>query len=380
MHLRSYTFAALLIWTSPFGWSSDAGDVENSSAGSAEVVAAKPQTAAAEVADADLSVSRAITSPLPQPVLVAEDGEEIPWDFSPYQVLVWLVSDDPAVSAKSIEKPLRSFLDRDFAAVWRLNVADAPAAIRIASLRDIGSLSYDVITSDDPVLAVKRDHPDAVRIRIAKNVGQLVQKIYGTKQRIEEVKARGAAMDDESVAGVANRLEAVEGDAIAVRDLWADEKTEALLVSRGLAMTLTEPEAKLIAPPIIDLVSKAVEAYDKIFVVRVSGDLVPNTIDVVEFDTLMRHFGPVASVQNTASGSLPASIARGIIKAFAPVIRIENAGQKNAVGLLRAGGLIIDENSPGPLLVPGTDVPSKRAERKPEDDETNESQDLNAAQ
>ena len=153
-------------------------------------------------------------------------------------------------------------------------------------------------------------------------------------------------MDDESVAGVANRLEAVEGDAIAVRDLWADEKTEALLVSRGLAMTLTEPEAKLITPPIIDLVSKAVEAYDKIFVVRVSGDLVPNTIDVVEFDTLMRHFGPVASVQNTASGSLPASIARGIIKAFAPVIRIENAGQKNAVGLLRAGGLILDENSP----------------------------------
>ena len=173
MHLRSYTFAALLIWTSPVGWSSDAGDVENLSAGSAEVVAAKPQSAVAEVADANLSVSRAITSPLPQPVLVAEDGEEIPWDFSPYQVLVWLVSDDPAVSAKSIEKPLRSFLDRDFAAVWRLNVADAPAAIRIASLRDIGSLSYDVITSADPVLAVKRDHPDAVRIRIAKNVGRI---------------------------------------------------------------------------------------------------------------------------------------------------------------------------------------------------------------
>ncbi len=277
---------------------------------------------------------------------VADDGEEIPWDYSPYQVLVWLVSDDPAVNAKSIEKPLRAFLDRDFASVWRLNLADAPTAVRTAARRDIGSLSYDIITSADPMLAVKRDHSEAVRIRIAKNVGELIEKIYGTKGMIEEVKARGAAMDNASVDGVVPRLEAINGDAIAVRDLWADEKTEALLVSSGLAMTLTEPEAKLITPPIIDLVGDAVEAYDKIFVVRVSGDSLPNQIDVVEFDTLMRHFGPVASVQNTASGSLPISIGRGIIKAFAPVIRIENAGQSSAVGLLRAGGLILDENSP----------------------------------
>ena len=117
-----------------------------------------------------------------------EEVEEEPWDYSPYRVMIWLVSEDPAVNVESIEKPLREFLDRDFAAVWRVDLADAPAAVRSAAIRDIEDMDYDLITSADPVIAVKRDHPEAVRIRIAKNVGEFVQKIYATKGRIEEVK------------------------------------------------------------------------------------------------------------------------------------------------------------------------------------------------
>lgn len=225
MPARLFIVVALLIWTSSVGWSGDVGDVEESSVGSAEVLETTPQpgtppSAAAEVLDSGLTNPLPITSPLPQSALLAgDDKEEIPWDYAPYQVLVWVVSEDPAVNAKSIEKPLRAFLDRDFAAVWRLNLADAPAAVRTAALRDIGSLSYDTITSADPVLAVKRDHKEAVRLRIAKNVGELLEKIYGTKGLIEEVKARGAAMDNASVDGVVPRLEAIDGDAIAVSKL-----------------------------------------------------------------------------------------------------------------------------------------------------------------
>ena len=117
-------------------------------------------------------------------------------------------------------------------------------------------------------------------------------------------------------------------------------------------MTLDEPEAKLITPPIRDLVGELVEDYDKIFVVRVRDDVIPTEIEVVEFDTLMRHFGPVARVQAAiAARSLPDTIGRGLTKAFAPVVRIENAGQQNAVGLLRAGGLILDEASPAAIRI-----------------------------
>ncbi len=211
--------------------------------------------------------------------------------------MIWLVSDDPSVSSATLEAPLRAYLDRDFAAVWRFDIADAPAAVHTAAVRDIGGLSYDSITAADPVLAVKRDHPDAVRIRIAKNVGEYVKKVYATKERIAEVKQKAEAVGNETLDGVDQRLEVVPGDAIAVRDLWSNPETEALLVSRGMAMTLTQPEAKVLTPTIGDLVSEAVERYDKIFVVRIKTDGVPFEVDVVEFDTLMRHFGPVANAQ-----------------------------------------------------------------------------------
>ena len=40
--------------------------------------------------------------------------QELPWDYSPYKVLIWLVSDSPEVSVSTIEQPLRKFLDRDY--------------------------------------------------------------------------------------------------------------------------------------------------------------------------------------------------------------------------------------------------------------------------
>ena len=328
---------------------------------------AEDADSAANPATAAMPTVGSSVSPAPGPGVAsdeddAEEEVEIAWDYEPYRVLVWLVSDDPAVTSASMGAPLRAYLDRYFAAVWRLEIADAPAPVHSAAARDLGGLSYDSITAADPVLAVKRDHPDAVRIRIARNVGEYVTKVYATKERIAEVREKAKALDNESVDGVDQRLEVVDGDSIAVRDLWSKPETEALLVSRGLAMTLTEPEAKVLTPTIGDLVSEAVERYDKIFVARIQTDAVPFEVDVVELDTLMRHFGPVASAQASSFGSLHVAIGEGLTKAFAPVVRIENAGQKSAVGLLRAGGLILErdrETSPafvrvGDVLEPMT--------------------------
>lgn len=283
-----------------------------------------------------------------------EATEEVPWDYDPYRVLVWIASDDPDVDLATLEAPVRAYLDRDFAALWRIDFAEAPAAVRTAAMRDLDGLSYDLITAADPILAVKRDHSDAVRIRVAKNVGEYVNKVHGTRERIAEVKQRAIAAGDETIDGVEPRLEAVQGDAIAVRDLWTNPETEALLISRGMAMTLSDPEAKLITPPIADLVGEIVEQYDKIFIARLKTDGIPLEVHVVEFDTLMRHFGPVATAQAATISRLHVALGQGLTKAFAPVVRIENAGQRNAVGLLRAGGLIRQkdrETSPAAIRV-----------------------------
>ena len=130
-------------------------------------------------------------------------------------------------------------------------MADAPRAVVNAANRNMAGMNYDSITAADPVLAVKRTHKDAVRIRVPENVAQYVTKIYGTEERINEVKRRAALLGDETVSGVEKRMEIVDGDAIAVSNLWAEEETEAVLVSRGAARSLDDPEAKVVLPSLL---------------------------------------------------------------------------------------------------------------------------------
>lgn len=322
-----------------------------------------------------------------------ETEEIVPWDYDPYRVLVWYVGDDPAIDLASLQSEILSYLNRDFEAVWRVEFAVAPNSVATAARRGMSQLNYDLITAADPVLAVRRDHKDAVRIRVAKNVGEYVNKIYSTEGRAKEVLRKASLVGNEDLDGISDKLERVAGDEFSVRQLWnrfrekeestqnqesdsgqqesgtpeepteedeeAPEKapeeipTEAILVSRGMAKTL-DPEAKLIAPRIAELVSEIVEKYDKVFIVSVSSQQLPSEVEVVEFDTLMRHFGPVAKVKSLNRGFLPRAISLGLTRAFGPMVRIENAGQRSAVGLVRAGGLVREkdrEHSPAWIRV-----------------------------
>lgn len=278
-------------------------------------------------------------------------GPEQPWDFSPYRVLIWIASDDPRVNAVSVGMDVREFLDRDFASIWRVDIQDAPVAVRSSAFRDIDAMDYDKLTAADPVLAVKRDHKDAIRIRSASTVAEFVGSIAATKASIDELVTRGEAVGNGTVNGVSEKLTALDVGSPAMQDLWRQPETEAVLVSRGMALTFDEPEAKLVTPPIAGLVSETVENYDKVFIVCIETDAVPAVVSVVELDTLMRFFGPVATQNVAIDQRYGDAIGHTTIMAFAPVVRIDDAGQKNATGLVRAGGLILDEESPAMIRV-----------------------------
>jgi hypothetical protein len=308
---------------------------------------------------------------------VAEDAT--PWDYDPYKVLIWYVNDDDSVDFASLQKQIQAVLDRDFQAVWRVDYAVAPSSVATAAKRGMSSLTYDLITAADPVIAVRRDHPDAVRIRVAKNISDYVPKVYSTEDRAEEVMRKAIAIGNDDFDGIKEKLEIISGDEFAVRELWNETETdalstenagtdssnsegvagsdsskaEAILVSRGIANTL-DPEAKLIVPRISDLVGEIIENYDKVFIVSVVNHRSPTEVEVVEFDTLMRHFGPVAKVKSFNRSFLPRAVALGLTKAFGPMVRIENAGQRSALGLVRAGGLVREkdrESSPAWIRV-----------------------------
>ena len=100
-----------------------------------------------------------------------EAGEqELPWDYSPYRVLVVVASRDPRFSAETLGGPVLDYLDRDFNALWRTTVKNAPPPVATAAFRSMGELTFERIAASDPVIAVKRDHEDAVRIQSVKSL------------------------------------------------------------------------------------------------------------------------------------------------------------------------------------------------------------------
>lgn len=304
----------------------------------------------ADVPAGDTGGERSRVSPTsPEPL---EEEVVEPWDYSPYRVLVWIASDDSRFEAEQVSEPLRDFLDRDFASIWRMEVRNAPSSLRSTMNRDMGSLDYDSITGADPVLAVKRDHPEAIRIRVAENVAEFVTKIYTTNDAKNSLVARGETSGDAKLGGLVKRFDVVGDNSISVAEKWTEESTEAILVSRGLALTLDEPEAKLIKPNVDGLIADQIEDFDKVYLVNVNSDDVRPRIEVVEIDVLMRYFGPVNQLAMSAGGSPAETVGLGLVDAFAPSVRIDNAGQKNAFGLVRASGLIITDQSPG-LFSPG---------------------------
>ncbi|MGB7345371.1 MAG: hypothetical protein WBD20_14240 [Pirellulaceae bacterium] len=344
-----------------------AADTESDAAAGAEnasapVVAGReqpPAPTAPSGAANEPNVSDANSTIASPPAAPAEEELKVvqPWDFDPYRILVWVVSDDPAINAESVQPSVTSYLNRHYSSIWRVTMADAPVAVASMAKRGMGQLTFDSIASSDPVVALKRDHKDAVRIRSSADIKQYVQKIEGTVGLIEAVKRRGAAVNDESLGGAADKFVAVDGDAVVVQAKWAAAETEALLLTRGQANALGKPDAKLIDLPLANLVSASVDEYDKIFIVSIRRDDVLGRVNVIEFNTLMRFFGKPVEERFSSTEEIAASVARGLSSAFSPELRIDDAGLKGARGLLRAGGLILDDESPalvreGDVLLP----------------------------
>lgn len=277
--------------------------------------------------------------------------EELPWDYSPYKVLIWVASRDTRYNADSLREPLLEHLDRDFFSIWQTDVADAPTPVSTAAFRSMDEMTYDSIASSDPVIAVKRDHKDAVRIQSVASLRSYVSSILATEGLMNLVKKRAAEGGDITLGGTDSLLTPVETDPERLVERWADPNTEAMLVSRGRATLLDKPKAKMLSLPINDLITKAVDQYDKIFIVRIADEEGITTVSSVEMETLMRSFGPVVSAPYLTSVDLPGVIAYTVTESFSPMVRIDNAGTQSATAMIRASRLITSSDSPADISV-----------------------------
>lgn len=284
----------------------------------------------------------------PPPV---DPRDQEPWDYSPYRVKIWIASHDPRFTAETLRESLTKYLDRDFNALWRMSIEDAPAPVATAAFRSMDDLSFDLIAASDPVIAVKRDHEDAIRIQSVRSLPLYVDKVPTTEGMKADVLRRAEEFGDPELGGTAAKLEVFDGDAVALAETWNDSETEVLLLTRGQAMQLKEPTAKILPLPVTGLVESAVNQFDKIFVVRIDEQAESASVAVAEMETLMRMFGAVVTTPFASNYELPSVVGHAITRAFSPMVRIDEAGQKTATAMIRAANLIMDSESPANVAV-----------------------------
>ncbi len=235
--------------------------------------------------------------------------------------------------------------------------------------RDFAGLNYQAITSSDPVFALKRNHPETPRVRFSSDIAQYIKSCLTTADRKADVLERGVASGNASLNGIDQILKEFDGDSLAVTEAWKAPETEALLTTRGMALKLKSPDAKIIELPLDDLVGQTILDHDKVFIIDIDALTVPMQIKVLEIDCLMRHFSPVVRAEAVDFHVLPEVVGQAVIKAFAPIVRIEDAGTKNALGLVRAAQLILGTVPPSPEEANSNDTPA--AEQTPAADAAN---------
>ncbi|MEM6688359.1 MAG: hypothetical protein AAF664_02960 [Planctomycetota bacterium] len=294
----------------------------------------------------------------PKPDVVATrpvlESEAEPFDYEPYRVLIWMAATDKRANVEEISKELAQQLDREFFAVWNTTIELAPPTVTSEMRYDLKSLDYDRLIASDPVIALKKSHNDAVRIRTAVDVPQYVDQLFANKAvkaRLDRLKDSGDVQ--ESFASVHQTIGGIPEELPTLDSLWKLESTEAIYTTRGVAATFDDPKSKLIKAPEKQLIADRLEDFDKVYLVYLDTSANRRMVSVIEIDVLMRFFGPVRNAP-LGAGTLSASpVTAAILDAFSPVVRIENAGQKNADGIVRAAGLVTDRKRSSLLIRAG---------------------------
>ena len=154
----------------------------------------------------------------------------------------------------------------------------------------------------------------------------------------------------ESQWSVGEEEEVYEAARKAKKKIVNDDLMDAMILPRGIALNL-QPQAKIIDPKIPGAVAPKIENPDKVFIVRIETSASPMSISVRELDCPMRFMGPIVTASAIDQRTLADAVARATLKSFAPIVRLDNVGKKNASGRVRAGGLLMIENAEGELVL-----------------------------
>ncbi|MDZ4848763.1 MAG: hypothetical protein SGI77_05680 [Pirellulaceae bacterium] len=293
---------------------------------------------------------------LPCLAVSTTSAQELPWEFSPYRMRLWL-SIDPAlpcpasVHEKLLER-LRPQMEIVYGPTADIDAQATPRSLFSSILRELDQFTIQHILDSEFVLVVGRNHPDSKEIRTLETIVEKSEAIYLASSNLNEVKREIVAFEDESIwKRMSDKLVGAEGS---TADFLAKLKTGDILTAliRRSELETMGRSVRFIPTRFPWQLDSLLKTHDKIFAVSITATTDEQfQIQIREIDCVVRVVGPLVTATVPLWEAVPRAIAYASQNAFAPLARIEDADLKTAQLRIRAGGLVMEEEHPAKLMI-----------------------------
>jgi hypothetical protein len=291
------------------------------------------------------------------------NSEEVEtWEFSPYEVQVWIhfspnINESQA-SKKWLLHEIEKRLHGSFQASWVVHLKLMPGQLATTVRHGMRPLTVADLSSNDFVLAVSTTHSQSRTLRTYQAVIEQLDQVFVSSDTQQAMLASAAQFElptDSLTAALIQRFSIDEaGNSSIVEKLSSGEIAAALLPRDGL----TDSQQIRLVPTAIPWQSEtAIHENDKLFLLRIDHQEDNYRVEGLEVDCPTMLVGPVIEASSNRWSQLANQAARLIQDAFAPIARVESSDATSARLLHRAGGLLVDQDgSPHPARIQVGDV------------------------
>jgi hypothetical protein len=274
------------------------------------------------------------------------------WEYAPYEVEVCLEFDSASFASSESRQRfadrLTAELQRTYRAAWSLNVSPIPLDASIAIHRSFESFTVEDLLSNELVLVISVDHPQAKLVRTfeaALSTLPVILVTESTQSRLQVAWESSDAQERERLTQALAKCQVEEAGLVSIIDRLNRADVAAALVRRDILPSLGE-NIRTLATPLPWQLDHQLRKYDKLIFLRIEDSKDGLRIQARELDCSMHFLGP-AYFGEALSDSFASRVAATVIdRAFAPVARVEDAESATAVLRLRAGGLIVNPDNP----------------------------------
>ena len=292
---------------------------------------------------------------------IASFQQVTPWEYDPYRAVVWL-SIDPVIRATPNEVDgllarIGEEMEIAFGGAFTTKVMLTPDFLRQSVLRDLNRLTVEELLSNEMVLVLRKDHPQANSIRTLEAALKQLDQFMVPAMKYEDIlSALGPYRSEEVWESFATKLAKFDGTGEEFLEAIRSGKVASGLIAKNEFEKLGK-EARQVIVRLPWQVDSMLRAKDKMYFVSVTKNGEGFLQSIRELDCPMKVFGDTIESMSTEWSIVPRSIGHSILDAFTPVARIEETDIKHAKVRVRAAGLVAQPThpillSPGDVLVP----------------------------